>query len=152
MEIHPLANHKEVIPTLAKWFFQEWSHLYPGQTVNDIEQVILGRGKMKPLVTFVAFEGEEVLGAVSLKIHDMDTRLDLTPWLSGLYIAESRRKQGFGTALVNRIEQRAKKISARKLYLYTLKSEVFYARLGWWVRERTEYHGYPATIMEKEII
>jgi N-acetylglutamate synthase-like GNAT family acetyltransferase len=57
------------------------------------------------------------LGTVSLKIHDMDTRLDLTPWLSGLYIAESRREQGIGTTLVNVIERKAKELSARKLYL-----------------------------------
>ncbi len=149
-EIYNLANHKEVIPTVAKWFYQEWSHLYPGRTVNDVEQVIWGRGKKKILITLVAFEGEELLGTVSLKIHDMDTRLDLTPWLSGLYIAESRREQGIGTTLVNVIERKAKELSARKLYLYTLKSEGFYTRLGWFVKERTEYQSYPATIMEKE--
>ena len=80
----------------------------------------------------------------------MDTRLDLTPWLSGLYIAESRREQGIGTTLVNVIERKARELSAWKLFLYTLKSEGFYTRLGWFVKERTEYQSYPATIMEKE--
>jgi len=82
----------------------------------------------------------------------MDTRLDLTPWLSGLYIAESRGEQGIGTTLVNVIERKGKELSARKLYLYTLKSEGFYTRLRWFVKERTEYQSYPATIMEKEFV
>lgn len=153
MDIHSLSTHKEVIPMIAKWFYQEWSYLYPNRTLSDIEQAIGGkRIKNKILTTLVAFEGETLLGTVSLKIHDMDTRLDLTPWLAGLYVAEIWRKQGIGTTLVNAIERKAKEISIRKLYLYTLRSEGFYARLGWLVEERTEYHGYPVTIMEKEII
>ncbi len=137
---------------MAKWFYQEWSHLYPGRKVIDIEQAIGGRGKKKILVTFIALEGEELLGTVSLKIHDMETRLDLTPWLAGLYVVESRRKQGIGTTLVKVIERKAKELSVRKLYLYTLNSEGFYARLGWFGKERAEYHGYSVTIMEKKIV
>ena len=153
MEINPLAQHKEAIPTIAKWYYEEWSHFYPDRTMNDVEQYIGGgKKKNKILVALVALEGEALLGTVCLRIHDMNTRLDLTPWLAGLYVAESRRRQGIGTALVHAIERKAKEMSARKLYLYTEKPEGFYTRLGWRVKERTEYHGYPVTIMEKEIL
>jgi GNAT superfamily N-acetyltransferase len=153
MEIHNLSTHREVIPVIAKWFYQEWPYLYPNRTLSDIEQAIEGKKiKNKILTTLVAFEGEILLGTVSLKIHDMNIRLDLTPWLAGLYVEEHWRRQGIGTALVNAIEQKAKAISIRRLYLYTLKSEGFYIRLGWRVKERTEYHGFQVPIMEKEII
>lgn len=153
MEIHYLADHREAIPTIARWFYQEWPYLYPDRTLSDIEQFIGGGiRKNKMLVALVAFEGEELLGTVSIKIHDMGTRLNLTPWLAGLYVVESQRRQGIGTKLVNAIERKAKEISVRKLYLYTMKSEGFYTKAGWFVKERTEYHGYPVTIMEKEMV
>jgi N-acetylglutamate synthase-like GNAT family acetyltransferase len=81
----------------------------------------------------------------------MDTRLDLTPWLAGLYVSASRRRQGIGAALVSAIEKEAHGLGVERLYLYTPKSAAFYSRLGWQIKERTEYHGYPVTLMQKGI-
>ncbi len=86
------------------------------------------------------------------KVHDMDTRLNLTPWLAGLYVSAPRRRQGIGAALVSAIEKTAHDLGVEKLYLYTPESENFYLRLGWHVKERTEYHGYPVALMQKEIV
>jgi N-acetylglutamate synthase-like GNAT family acetyltransferase len=81
----------------------------------------------------------------------MDTRLDLTPWLAGLYVAAHRRRQGIGTMLVSAIEKKARELGVQTLFLYTPESETFYSRLGWRVKDRTKYHGYPVSVMEKEI-
>jgi N-acetylglutamate synthase-like GNAT family acetyltransferase len=89
---------------------------------------------------------------VCLKVHDMDTRLDLTPWLAGLYVKAPRRRQGIGITLVSAIEKKAHELGIERLYLYTPESEVFYSRLGWQIKERTEYHGYSVTLMQKEIV
>jgi N-acetylglutamate synthase-like GNAT family acetyltransferase len=70
----------------------------------------------------------------------------------GLYIAAPRRKQGIGATLVSAIEKKAHELGVQTLYLYTPESETFYARLGWHVNERTEYHGCPVSIMEKQIV
>ena len=79
------------------------------------------------------------------------TRLDLSPWLAGLYVAPSQRKKGIGSTLVSNIEKKAYELGVKNLYLYTPKSEIFYARLGWHIHEKTEYHGHPVTIMNKLI-
>jgi predicted N-acetyltransferase YhbS len=153
MNIAYLADHKEVIPTLAQWFYQEWAYLHPDRTLEDVHQLLVERAnKEKIPVALVAFEGNELLGTVCLKVHDMDTRLDLTPWLAGLYVATSKRRQGIGAILVSAIEKKAREFGVQTLYLYTPESEYFYARLGWDVKERTEYHGCPVSIMEKQII
>jgi len=153
MDIAYLADHKEVIHTLAQWFYEEWAYLYPDRTLADVERLIGERtNKDKIPLALVAFEGQELLGTVGLKVHDMDTRLDLTPWLASLYVSESRRRQGIGTELVSAIERKAQTLGVETLYLYTPESEVFYSQLGWQVKERTEYHGYPVTLMRKEIV
>jgi len=153
MDIAHLADHKEIVPTLARWFYQEWAYLHPNRTREDVERLIGERTNTTKIpVALIAFEGGELLGTVCLKVHDMDTRLDLTPWLAGLYVAVPWRRKGVGTALVSAIEKKAHELQVEKLYLFTPESEGFYSRLGWHIYERTEYHGYPVTIMEKKIV
>lgn len=152
MNIAYLAEHREVIPTLAHWFYEEWAYLHPERTYSDVERLITERAQMDKIpVALVAIEGEELLGTVCLKVHDMDTRLDLTPWLAGLYVSAQRRRQGIGAALVSAIEEKACELNVSRLYLYTPASESFYSKLGWIVKERIKYHGYPVTLMQKEI-
>jgi len=153
MDITYLAEHKEAIPTLAQWFYQEWGYLHTGWTVHDVERLIGERTNTAKIpVALVAVQGRDLLGTVCLKTHDMNTRTDLTPWLAGLYVAESWRRKGVGAALVSAIEKQAQAFQLETLYLYTPESEGFYSRLAWRVNERTEYYGYPVTIMEKKII
>lgn len=152
MNISYLADHKEVIPTLAQWFYQEWAYLHPDRTLEDVQRLLEERtNKEKIPVALVAFEGNELLGTVCLKVYDMDTRLELTPWLAGLYVSAPKRKWGVGSMLVSAIEKKAHELGVQTLYLYTPESEDFYAKLGWNVKERTEYHGYLVSIMQKEI-
>jgi GNAT superfamily N-acetyltransferase len=153
MNIEYLANHKEVIPTLAQWFYEEWAYLHPDRTLADVEQLLEERAQTNKIpVGLVAFDGHELLGTVCLKVHYMDTRLDLTPWLAGLYVSVPRRRQGIGAALVAAIEKTAHDFGVARLYLYTPESENFYSRLGWNVKKRVEYHGYPVALMQKKIV
>ncbi len=152
MKIENLADHTDVIPTLARWFYHEWSYLHPERTYTDIVRLLGERARADSIpMALVAFDGSELLGTVSLKIHDMDTRLDLTPWLAGLYVTVARRRQGVGAALVSAIETKTRDLGMERLYLYTPESEQFYSKLGWHVKERTDYHGYAVTVMEKQL-
>lgn len=151
MDIVYLADRTDVIPTLARWVYQEWAYLHPDRTLADVERLILERAnRVKMPLALLAFDGDTLLGTVCLKVHDMETRLDLTPWLAGLYVAAPWRHRGIGTALVLAIEKKSRQLAMEKLYLYTPDSEGFYAKLGWLIKERVEYHGYPVTIMEKQ--
>ncbi len=153
MNIEYLANHREVIPTLARWFYEEWAWLHPERTYADVERLITERAQKNRIpVALVAFDDEELLGTICLKVHDMDTRRDLTPWLAGLYVSAQRRHQGIGAALVSAIEREACDFGINKLYLYTPESEDFYAKCGWQIKERTEYHNCRITLMEKVIV
>lgn len=153
MNITYLAQHKSFIPTIAKWYFDEWSYINPDRTLKDVESLITERtttDSTQP--SLVAQQGDRPLGTVCLKLHDMDTRTDLTPWLAGLYVDKPWRNRGIGAKLVAAIEQVARKQGIQKLYLYTPDAEGFYSRLGWKLTERCDYHSYAVTIMEKQLI
>jgi N-acetylglutamate synthase-like GNAT family acetyltransferase len=85
-----------------------------------------------------------------LVAHDTDTRMDLSPWLAGVFVASEHRGHGFGVALVRRIIDDATALGVRRLYLYTPSTEQFYSRLGWSLVERTSYRGADVAMMSYE--
>lgn len=155
MDIHYLGDRQEVIPILAAWIYDEWSYLYPGATLRDFEGLLRARLNKKSLpLALVAIEAGEPIGTASLKAFDMETRTDLTPWFTSLYIAKPWRRRGIGSNLVKAMEQKAVELEIRKLFLYTADAVLvapFYSRLGWSVKEKTIYHSHPVIIMEKDL-
>jgi N-acetylglutamate synthase-like GNAT family acetyltransferase len=77
----------------------------------------------------------------------MDNRLELYPWLAGVFVTPERRRQGIGAALVRRIVDEAISLHIPKLYLYTLNNTSFYADLGWSLMEQAVYRGKEVSIM-----
>jgi len=77
----------------------------------------------------------------------METRMELTPWLAGVYVGEQYRRRGIGAELVRRIMAEAGRLQVSLLYLYTVHSERFYAALGWKLMERTSYLEHNIVIM-----
>jgi N-acetylglutamate synthase-like GNAT family acetyltransferase len=77
----------------------------------------------------------------------MESRQELSPWLSGVFVRPERRRQGIGAALVRRVMDEATSLHIPKLYLYTLKSTSFYADLGWFLMEHAAYRRKEVAIM-----
>jgi N-acetylglutamate synthase-like GNAT family acetyltransferase len=148
MTIEYLADHPDALATLAEWQHAEWGHIRPGDTVEKRAARLRGWSNRDRIpLTVVALEGNEVLGSASLIEHDMETRMELTPWLAGVFVGEPYRRRGIGAQLVRRIMEEARKLKVPLLYLYTVHSEKFYAGLGWELMERTNYRDQKIVIM-----
>ncbi|HWM24314.1 MAG TPA: GNAT family N-acetyltransferase [Chthoniobacterales bacterium] len=148
MKIEYLSDRPEFLPTLAQWHHQEWSALRPGDSVEARTirlQGWCGRGRI-PL-TVIALSEDELLGSASLIAHDMDDRLELTPWLAGVFVAPDHRRKGIGAAVVRRIMDEAASLKVSRLYLYTVDSTAFYASLGWSAVEKTRHRQKEVSIM-----
>ena len=78
-------------------------------------------------------------------------RPDLTPWLAALYVAPAFRARGTGAALVRAIEDHARAVGTKTLYLYTSEAEPFYAGIGWKVRERFTQNSEAFALMAREL-
>ena len=98
-------------------------------------------------LTVVAHDGRQLLGSASLIPHDMDTRMELTPWLAGVFVAPEHRGRGIGAALVRDIMAEAGQLSVPVLYLYTVHREKFYANLGWSLQEHSSYRNHNIATM-----
>ena len=97
MRIEHLAEHRDVIPTLAGWVWDQWGHLLPDETLTTLtarfQQKITPRRIPE---IFVALDGDAPVGMASLIEHDLDARPDLSPWLASVYVLPAYRQQGLG--------------------------------------------------------
>ncbi len=148
MTIEYLADHPEFLSILAEWQHAEWGYLRPGDTLEARTNRLRGEGERGRIpLTVVAHEDGRVLGSASLIPHDMDTRLELSPWLAGVFVGTDYRRKGIGAQLVRRIMAEAASLKVPLLYLYTVHSENFYASLGWCLQEHVAYRDQSVAIM-----
>lgn len=152
MKITYLANHPQHVSTVAKWIFDEWGHESPNTTLESLKERFgshLNRNVV-PL-TLLAMESDRPFGTASLVIHDMNDHLELSPWLTAVYVLPDQRGKGIGSKLVKSIELLSAHLDVEKLYLFTPDRESFYIRLGWTLKEHARRHEKDVVIMEKEI-
>jgi GNAT superfamily N-acetyltransferase len=148
MSIDYLADHPQFLRTLAEWQHGEWGYLRPDDSVEArMARLRKFSERARIPLTVVAHENEELLGSASLIPHDMDTRMELTPWLAGVFVAPEHRRRGIGAALVRRIVAEAGRLRVPVLYLYTVHSEKLYASLGWSLQEHSTYREQNVAIM-----
>jgi predicted N-acetyltransferase YhbS len=147
-----LADHPEHIPMLAAWHHAQWGHWSSKSSVAArAEELRKQPGKWAIPTTFVAVDGPQVFGSASLVEHDLDLRPELTPWLASVYVDPVARGQGIASRLVERAIAEAQRLGVERLYLFTPDRESLYARIGWTVRERLEYHDEQIVVMEYEV-
>jgi GNAT superfamily N-acetyltransferase len=147
MTIIPLAERPEVIPTLARWFHDEWSS-FDGRPVETIAQQLQSNLNRDVIpITFLAVSGAELLGTISIEVSDLPPRDDLSPWLASHYVEPAFRRAGVGSALVRHVLDFARARGLPELYLWTPGSPEFYAQRGWTVFDRMQYARQPITLM-----
>jgi len=145
--IESLADHPALIPTLAAWHHAQWSYLDVGVSVAQRAAALRTHGRDAVPMTVVVRSAGTLLGSASLIAYDMDTRMDLSPWLASVYVAPPYRGHGVGSALVREIVDRATDLGFWALYLFTPDRARFYERLGWHVLEHVVYRGYAQVLM-----
>ena len=152
LQVLPLCEHPQAIEQLARWHFAQWG---PANPANNVERRIARlQGHLEPgrvPQTFVALDGEQLLGSASLVAADLPNRDDLSPWLASVYVDPPHRRQGVGAALVKRVADEAIALGLPTLYLFTPDRAAFYARLGWTVMEQDQWNGTPVTVMQLQL-
>ncbi len=153
MKITDLINEQGVVGTLAEWHHAEWSNLNPGQSVQKriekMQAYLAGHTIPK---MFVCKDDEILLGSAAIVSNDMDTRMDLSPWLASVYVNPEYRKKGIGTELVKHVTEYARSAGFKNLYLFTPDQEKFYRGLGWLSISKEIYREQSVTVMQIKLL
>ncbi len=152
VQIEYLADRPEYVSTLAVWHRREWGHLRPEESVEARAAKLRAWSGHRQIPTvFIATAEDTLLGSAMLVAHDMDTRMQWTPWLAGAVVAPEHRRRGLGASLAEYAAAEASALGFRTLYLYTFSTEEYYARLGWEPIERDSYLGAAVSIMSRDL-
>lgn len=133
MEIIRLeSKNNEAFRKICDWYY-EWIGMTKGQSRELIEATMshsLCTGTRMPQ-TFVAMMDNKPAGMYQIAVaDDLESRPDIYPWLINVYVDKSCRGRGVFRAMMQTVEDNARKIGLKELYLYT-KHVGLYEKFGW---------------------
>lgn len=140
---------KEYILEIANWYYEEWNTpidktagRLSSKTGNDIIlQLVLMRGD-KVIATGGLYNNVNIY-------RDHPKLKKFSPWVGSLYTHENYRNKGYGTLLLNRIENGARERGYKKIYLYTYMAESLYRNYGWREFTKVVYKDHDTAVMKK---
>jgi GNAT superfamily N-acetyltransferase len=146
--IESIADHLDLVETIARWHWEAWGDADPSGSLASWTASLRERTHRDRIpTTYVALDGDELLGSVTLVEHDMANHPEWSPWLSGVYVALDHRRQGIASALVRHAVREAAAMGVARLYLFTESARGLYERLGWHAIAEEAYEGQAVTIM-----
>ena len=126
-----LADYLDTIPTLIKWFREQWPDYHADMSQAEMEQDFLEDASRDRLpIRLVAFESNQLVGTIILR--DQNEKLaEFQPELGGLYVVESHRGHGIATELVRAGMQLALNQGYETVFATTVAATGILERLGW---------------------
>ena len=126
-----LADYPDTVPTLAKWFRDQWPDYHADMSQEEIEQDFLEDASRDRLpIRLVAFESNELVGTIILR-EQTETLPEFQPELGGLYVVGSHRGHGIATELVRAGMKLALEQGYETVFATTIVAARILERLGW---------------------
>ena len=115
MLISYLADHPEFVRVLAPAIVEHWRLVIPEETVESrIAKLQRHMNRDALPIGWVAHADGQVLGTAALRVHDLEDRHDLTPWLGGVFVLPEYRRQGVASAFAGPWKKRRGRLDSRR--------------------------------------
>ncbi|WP_313274816.1 GNAT family N-acetyltransferase [Stenotrophomonas sp.] len=148
MKIINLQDRRDLLPAIARAHVQAFGTLLPDWTVAQAEAELAGQQRDGIPCSWLAMEGDDWLGSVSLLHDDHEQIRGWSPWLASLYVSPAARGKGVGAALVAQCVAQAAVLGVAQLYLYCEAPMVgWYRSLGWRVHAELQLGPLAITVM-----
>lgn len=134
MQIDYLANHPNLISTIATWYVKTWGKFCKNPSIRHATTRLLNHLNIdRPNLCFLYFRNHKLVGTASLTEKDIPNNEIFSPCLSNLFVPEPYRRQKIGENLIEYVKQQAKNLGFKKIYLYTTDATVYrwYQKLNW---------------------
>lgn len=144
-----LAGHPALVAALAPAIWEHWRETLPEDVTVDhrISKLQQHMRREELPLALIAHQHGEVLGTASLRVHDLEGREDLSPWLGGVFVMPRHRRKGIASLLCQAIKQQAASMGISSIYLFTPDQQNLYSRIGWQAIEPASWCGKSGTIM-----
>lgn len=153
INIRPLAEHLDLLPTLATWFEAEWPAYYGPDGRGSAKNDLLAYASRDGLpFGLVAFRSGVACGFGALKREAFPTHPHLSPWAGAAYVVPSLRGRGVGAALLSALEAQARLLGHSHVYCATGTSESLLQRNGWRLLSHVLHDGQQLGVYEKGLL
>jgi GNAT superfamily N-acetyltransferase len=146
IQLYPQHQH-----LAAEWSVEEWKNLFPQDTVQTYLSLFQQKDDYAGRLceTFVAVGDLDTLLGLAILLDDdnLPDAQEPGPWLAAVFVTPSARKAGVGSALVQKVTQRAIELCHECIYLYTEDMQQWYARKGWQPLRTTVNNGHAVSVM-----
>jgi GNAT superfamily N-acetyltransferase len=152
ISFEPLAEHRELLPTLKQWFEAEWPTYYGAGGPGDAQRDLSAFANRHSLpVGILALRNQRVCGIAALKAESIATHKHLSPWAAAGFVVPGERGHGIGTGLVAALGREARTLGFRHIYCATGTAESLLRRCGWQFLERIVHDNEPLSIYRKAL-
>ncbi len=136
---------------LASWHGKEWGHLYADWDAGAaLTEFLAEPGEGLP-VTFVALEGERIVGSVSVVFGDMPgAPEEWNPWVASLIVDREVRGRGVGTRLIGFAVTAAKEAGHGKIWCLTEERQSLFERAGFERVAEEAMNGWSVSVMRRD--
>ncbi|MCC8197569.1 MAG: GNAT family N-acetyltransferase [Tannerellaceae bacterium] len=116
-QIISVREHPEYQDMTIHYFQSKWKSVLPVIYDHCIRSCM---DSPNPLPQwYLLKKGEEIIGSAGLVANDFISRMDLYPWICGLFIEEPYRGKAYGALLMEQAKADAKKGGFTHVYLST---------------------------------
>ncbi len=152
LTIASLAERREAIAIVRRWFESEWPAYYgpggPGDAQRDL-QAYANLGAL-PLGLLALRDGVPC-GFAALKREPFPTHPQLHPWAGAAVVPPAWRGKGIGRALLDALATQARVLGFDRLYCATATSASLLQRAGWDLMATVEHESRATGIYVKSL-
>ena len=149
MQIALLCDVPQFLPAIAQAIHETFWLTDPEGSVERAEQRLSQRLNADAMpFTLVAHEDETLLGTGSVVVNDVPEDTVQSAWITGVWVDETCRGRGVGTAVIDACCAHAKRLGAPSLLLMTADEREWYEKRGWTVIDAL---AAPTVVMRKSL-
>jgi predicted N-acetyltransferase YhbS len=132
MKIIHLPDLQKHLNTVVNWINDEFVIKEGRESKKDQIKEFFGHKNYNSFpITYIAVQGENCLGTISIFENDLETRKDLKPWLASFFVSEEHRRKGIGEKLVSKLLEKVKEMGYDSIYLRTEHTSEYYKKRNW---------------------
>ena len=122
ISIRETPNYTDIA---IKYFQKSWKSVWPIIYEDSIHHCVKAKNDLPQWYLLEKENG--IIGCAGLITNDFISRGDLYPWVCAIYIDEKHRGNAYGSLLLNKAKNDARKFGFENLYLCT-EHEGFYEK------------------------
>ena len=132
MKIISVTENPDCKDIAIKYFQQSWKSVLPIIYEDCITHSLEARNSLPQW--YLLEKNNEIIGCAGLITNDFISRMDLYPWVCAIFIDKKHRGNAYGSSLIKKAAEDAKKGGFKYLYLCT-------SHIGYYEKYNFKYIG-----------